>query len=484
MAVNLNAATIKEDSSTSITIQSSVGVDSIYSDREKDIEKSIDDIINKHKALTLKANEISEQNGINYDSVLSVESIMPGLLTRNLPYGGFTHEFSKTNLAISLEAIHAGKVGLILGAITLICGIIYKIVQKVISFFGGNSKNIENTRKNIEETSAKIKEIEEKLDEKIEPIKSEIVVTDHKVEVIKWITENKDVSNLISRVSHLYTGFTGEDISKLGLYEQLVKFLSYKESNKSNNQISKLSNKLPNILFSSEVEHDVNTYIDFYMFIKNNIENLDKDVNNFKINVWNSITGKPIINIKPHVDLLDTIGRVVNTRYQDPAKAMQAMTKQIQTDWLTKHAGPITSEQVTRIKSLVISDGNNPSKITDFIVQLSDNKLTTDLKTLTERIESELTDPDSQFQREKRSMEKILEQNPKERANRLVLMDAHLNKFKEHLDIIKAVTVSLGVFGPKFIEALVQINTILMSYLAYISHFDDLLEMYSNKFKE
>ena len=59
------------------------------------------------------------------------------------------------------------------------------------------------------------------------------------------------------------------------------------------------------------------------MFIKNNVDNLDVDVNLFKQNVFFAINGKPLNNIQPHVDLLNCLGRVLNTRYQKADDALQ-----------------------------------------------------------------------------------------------------------------------------------------------------------------
>jgi hypothetical protein len=89
MAINFDSPNDEVDG-TNITIHAIGDTKSIYENRDTGVEKSVSDLLERHKQLTFRADEITDNNGINYDTVLSVESIVPGLLTRNMPVGGYT----------------------------------------------------------------------------------------------------------------------------------------------------------------------------------------------------------------------------------------------------------------------------------------------------------------------------------------------------------------------------------------------------------
>ena len=110
MAVNLNAATIKEDSSTSITIQSSGGVDSIYSDREKDIEKSIDDITFldifnaiEGKEHFIETTHLVEKTFVEYESLGQIEKMFMAYF--NIAENSYRDQLQKLTLGDAFLAV-------------------------------------------------------------------------------------------------------------------------------------------------------------------------------------------------------------------------------------------------------------------------------------------------------------------------------------------------------------------------------------------
>lgn len=479
MVVNYNEAAIDEDSSVNLTIHSIGDTKSIYSERENEVEKSVTDLLERHKSLTAKANNIFENNTINYDSVLSVESIIPGLLTRNMPPGGFTYEPSKTNLSVSMEAISVGKVTLLGGAIALICGIIYKLVKKIIDFINGNSKNIESTVDNIDTLAKSMKNVEQKAKSKEAKLKNAINNSSERVEISTWVNDNKDVKDLLFRLCRLYKLSSGIDVDPTKPVEAIKAFTDNRTSHKENAQGNLLANKLPAIMFSDDLAGDFKRYFEYYNYLKLNIRKINTQMQALRSNMIRALSGTMTpLKTYDYGDYLTPISALLQMRHSDPVKATAALKQQVTSDWLGKYQGPVRMDHVGAIINLI----NETSLLKQLVTVSNDKILETEIAALMHSTNNDLQNSDSPHQKAIQDLRNSEYCTPQDKVKRIQLSEAYMGIIKENLNIIKTIADTNTIFYGKFIEALRNIEAMVKTYNAYYMHYNMFLDKYDAKF--
>lgn len=479
MAVNFNGPGEQVGGDVNVTIRTFDDTESIYSDRSDDVEKSITDLLTRHKELTERANEIIEKNGICYDSVLSVESIIPGLLTRNMPVGGYSFEPSKTNLAVSMEAIHAGKVGLLAGAIILLCGLIYKMVKKIIDFIKGNGKKIEDTVQHIEEKAKAIKEIEERASEKEAKVKAELTNVDRRVEVANWVSQNNKVKELLIKLCRFYKMNTGIVIDPAKPVDAVMTLVGFKKEHKSNAQGSILAKKLPAIMFSDNLSGDFNNYVEYYSYLKNNIRSVNTELSKIRRNMVYALNGQvnPLTSYD-YTMYLTPLSKLMDRRYSDVVKATADLQVKVKQDWLAHHNGPVQMGHVTNIIELV----TETPLVKNFVALTNDKILEDEISGLLNGVNLDLNNADTPYQKAVDNLRTNPHCSEDEKLKRIRLAESFMGILKDNLAVIKVIAETNSIFYGKFIESLRSIDAIVSTYNAYYVHYNMFLDEYETKF--
>lgn len=480
MAVNINSPMEDVDSVAKLTIHSIGDTKSIYDNRDTGVEKSVTDLLTRHMELTNRANEIIENEGINYDSVLSVESIMPGLLTRNMPVGGFTFETSKTNLHTSMEAISVGKVGLLTGAVVIICTFIYKMVKKIIDFISGNNKSIEETVTKIEEQAEVIKETKAKVDVKENKLRQEIAVQDRRVEIATWVLNTKDVKETLFRVCRAYELSTGIKIDPTKPVEAIQAFVDKKNEHKTNAQGNMLAGKLPPIMFSDDLEGDFKRYFEYYSYLKQNIRSINHQIQDLRSGMVMSLGGtmKPV-KTYDYGEYLTPISNLLQKRHSNPTVATKELKERVTQDWLAPYKGPVTMNHISAIMSMI----QETPALSQLVAITSDKILETEIATLMNQTLYELENSDSPHQKSIQDLRNSPHYLHAEKLQRIQLSEAYMTVIKENLNIIKAIAEANSIFFGKFISTIKSIHAIVNTYNAYYIHYNMLLDKYEERFK-
>lgn len=478
MAINFDSPDEEVDG-VKLTIHSIGDTKSIYENRDTGVEKSVSDLLLRHKALTNQANEIMENDGINYDSVLSVESIIPGLLTRNLPMGGYTFESSKTNLAVSLEAINAGKLTLLTGAVAIICAFIYKIVKKIVDFISGNSKQIEKTMDNIENTSAELALIEKRTEEKEIKLKQEMTNIDKRLEFANWVNDNKDVKETMFRICRAYKSCTGIEINPAKPVEAVKAFIDRRTDHKSNAQGNILASKLPAIMFSDDLDGDIKRYFEYYAYLKNNIRKITEQMQSLRSGMIRALNGnKEQLHAYDYSSYLTPISTLLQKRFSDPLNATKELKEQVTKDWLAPYRGPVKMEHVGNIMHLV----QETPLLKQLVAITSDKILESEIGALMNTVTYDLENSDSPHQKSIQDLRNSTLHSPEEKAVRIRLSESYMNVIKDNLNVIKVIAEANTIFYGKFISAVKAIELIVHQYNAYYIHYNILLDKYDQKF--
>ncbi len=478
MTINFNSPEDEVDG-TNITIHAIGDTKSIYENRDTGVEKSVSDLLERHKQLTFRADEITDNNGINYDTVLSVESIVPGLLTRNMPVGGYTFETSKTNLAISLEAINAGKLALLTGAVVIICGFIYKMVQKIINYITGNGKNVEKTMENIDNMSTQMKELEKTTSQKEIKLKQQLNDSQHRVEFASWVNDNNDVKEIMFRICRAYKTCTGIVVDPAKPVEAIKTFVDKRGEHRSNAQGNILAAKLPAIMFSDDLDGDFKRYFEYYSYLKSNIRKITEQMTDLRGGMVRALSGtKTPMQSYDYSTYLTPISALLQKKFALPLNATKELKEQVTNDWLTPYRGPVKMEHIGNIMHLV----QETPLLKQLVAITSDKILETEIATLMKTVTYDLENSDSPHQKSMQDLRDSQLHSPEEKAIRIRLSEGYMNVIKENLNIIKVIAETNTIFFGKFITSVKSIELIVHQYNAYYIHYNMLLDKYDAKF--
>lgn len=478
MAINFDSPDDEVDG-LNITIHAIGDTKSIYENRDTGVEKSVSDLLERHKQLTFRADEIADNNGINYDAVLSVESIVPGLLTRNMPTGGYSFETSKTNLAISLEAINAGKLTLLTGAVVIICGFIYKMVQKIINWISGNGNSVEKTMENIDNMSAQMKELEKTTSQKENKLKQQLNDAQHRVEFATWVNENKDVKEIMFRICRAYKSCTGITIDPAKPVEAIKTFVDKRGEHKSNAQGNILAAKLPAIMFSDDLDGDFKRYFEYYSYLKSNIRKITEQMTDLRGGMVRALSGsKTPMQGYDYSTYLTPISTLLQKKFSLPLNATKELKEQVTNDWLSPYRGPVKMEHISNIMHLV----QETPLLKQLVAITSDKILESEIATLMKTVTYDLENSDSPHQKSMQDLRDSQLHSPEEKAIRIRLSEGYMNVIKENLNIIKVIAETNAIFFGKFITSVKSIELIVHQYNAYYIHYNMLLDKYDAKF--
>ena len=480
MTINFNSP-VDENGDVKITIHSIGDEKSIYSDRDTGVEKSVTDLLARHKALSDKANEIMDKQAINYDSVLSVEEISPGILLRNMPRGGWDYEPSKTNLAISIEAIHFGKVALLGGAVALICGIIYKVVKKVIDFLTGNGNTIEAATERAGDNAKKVQAQIETTTPKEVRVANSIQQSSNKLAILEWLKKDKQSYNAYVRAITFYEKSTGIKLDTDKIYDSVKSLVGLKGENSTNGNGSILANTLPAIMFSKNIDNELINYFEYYGYIKQNIRKISIQMQDLRTRMMAALGGdKTPPPPYDYSSYLEPLNKLLGKRYNDPSPAIKDLKTKIDDDWVNKYKGKINKTHMANITRIV----SETPHIKNLVSISGDKILETEISAMMGTINYELANSDSPH---KKAIQNLINSNvgtEDEKSQRIKVSEKYLEVIKDNLNIIKVIAETNTLFLGNFISVVKNIDVTFHNYNAFYMHYNEFLDAYEKNIKE
>lgn len=478
MTINFNSPDGDVDG-LSLSIHTHGDTMSIYEDRDTGVQKSVSDLLERHKALSLRATEIMEE-GINYDSVLSVESIMPGLLTRTMPEGGFTFHTSKTNLTYSMEKISMGKVTLLTGAIALVCGLIYKFVKRIVDFFSRNGKDISNTIAKTQELSKSMSEKTKAITEKENSIRAELHTSSQRVAIGEWVMNDKEIRELLFRTCRLYKDATGIVLNPTNPADAINSLMALSNDQRTNSQGNILAKELPPIMFSDDIEGDLIAYHEYYNYIRLNIRTYRRKIDRLRALMIDCLNGtvNPLNNID-YSEYLEPLSKLMRKRYSSPENAIRDMRDQVKSDWLVPYRGPVTHTHVRNIIH-VITETNTMNNLATLA---SDRTLETELMITIESNDWDLKNIDSPYQQAVADLQSNAYISDEDKAKRINLSEKFLVMVKDNLVLLNGIAETNTIFIGKYVSIVRSISRIVNRYYAFYDQYQTLLDAYEAKFK-
>lgn len=128
-AITPDNTMVVDDESTALKLAASLEALCIDMSKFENLPKQVRD---KVSVITASMESIRER-GINQESVLQLNEVLPGVIGSKQPINAFTKDYSNVNLGYALEELSGAKVGIIAAAITGVIALIVKAIQWVIN---------------------------------------------------------------------------------------------------------------------------------------------------------------------------------------------------------------------------------------------------------------------------------------------------------------------------------------------------------------
>ena len=122
-------------------------------DSIEDLEVQLESYDRQLAALLAFQDDI-RANGINKDTVITLEAICPGVITSTVPLERFTYNTSGVNLDVSQESLSKG-LWAVIGAMILALGL---IIIKFVKALFDRSKSVEKSKREYEETASAVRD--------------------------------------------------------------------------------------------------------------------------------------------------------------------------------------------------------------------------------------------------------------------------------------------------------------------------------------
>lgn len=314
-----------------------------------------------------KLSDIQEdivQNGLNYETIVTLESIVPGIFLSNMPIDGFTNELSNQSLSIALERIDVAKVTGVLALITAIIGLIVKLISLVT----GDNKNVTPLdSKKVE----RAKENEVKVSQKVTPnIKKVSDKAKRSKEITQWLLDNK-IGDIIIKHKRL--------VPSLNIDETTAdpnKYFNELLSNKDNFDLNGiLSNNMPNIFYmnTSDLKKALDNYVNLYNGIKKALDSRVDNLNKLMKYFYELRVNPGATFVLDNKELLSLLNAFNGKHFDDENSALAEFSRIIKSHWdLPENAKPnpqmvanVISNDFIKHFNVIINGAENIKSVAD-----------------------------------------------------------------------------------------------------------------------
>lgn len=264
------------------------------------------------------------KNGLNYETIVTLESIVPGIILSDMPIDGFSNEYSNQSLSIAMERIDIAKVTGVLALITAIIGLIVKLISLVTN---DNKQASVPDSKKIEQA----KECEVKVNQKVVPkIKVVSEKTKRSKEITKWLIDNK-IGDIIIKHKRLVPSLNIAETT-----DDPLKYFNALLSNKDNFDLNNiLGNSMPNIFYmsTSDLRKTLDGYVNLYNGLKNAL-NSRVDNLNVMMRYFYELRTNPGATYKlDNRELINLLNKFTGKNYDNEDEALAEFSNLIKSHW-------------------------------------------------------------------------------------------------------------------------------------------------------
>lgn len=195
------------------------------------------------------------ENGVNYDTVVALEEICPGIIMRNFPVEGFSSDLSEQSLQITMERIDGAKLGGIVAAILIIIGGIF-------AFFGKFKSSINKSKNGAPEPQA-LQVLQDRNQNELPAIQEKANITETVIkrnhDAKKWLLDN-GLIDIIQMHSRLAPSLDAEAaVNDIGSY---LKRVGYGDITRSAlfNIDNIVGAAMPNLFYKNDLASELRKY--------------------------------------------------------------------------------------------------------------------------------------------------------------------------------------------------------------------------------
>lgn len=287
-------------------------------------------------------------NGVNYETVVALESICPGIIFNNFPETGFSNDPSQRSLSITMERIDGAKLGGIAAVIALIIAGIIALFKK----FTGNDKDVIGRIKSEDD----LKQLKQHAEKVVPDIQTKAKLTEETIrrntEAKKWLIDHKliDIIQMHGRLSPTLN--VEAAVTDIGSYLKQVGYGDPKR-NVLFNIDNSMGSSLPNIFYKPNLERDFEAYAAFLESFPQVVRKRSDSLNAFS-RTFNEVKyDKPITFERQEDLLINAIAKFTGARgYNSEQEAVEDLRRKIREDWsITDRGTEITMFQLANILS-------------------------------------------------------------------------------------------------------------------------------------
>lgn len=298
-------------------------------------------------------------NGVNYESVVALESIQPGIIMNNFPELGYTKELSKQSFQITMERIDGAKLGGVVAAILVIIASIVALFKK---FTGKTDSAIEKVKDEKD-----FQELEKKTTETIPIIQEKAKLTEEIIkrnaEAERWLLENNivDIIQLHGRLS--------SDINPEEVVKDLTKYLKQVGyGDPTRNVLFNINNiigaHMPNVFYQDNFSIVLGNYASFLEtfppIVRKRLDSISS-LNNAYAQVK---YGKPFEYHRNESIIINGVKQFTGVaNYNSEQEAIDDLRQRIKADWTVEDR----SKDLTRLKLAKVISSDTKSKIINII---------------------------------------------------------------------------------------------------------------------
>lgn len=195
------------------------------------------------------------ENGVNYDTVVALEEICPGIIMRNFPKAGFTSNLSDQSLQITMERIDGAKLGGVVATILVIIGGIFALFSKI-------KASISKSKNNAPEPET-LKDLQTRNEDELPNIQQNAISTEATIrrnhEAKKWLLENGivDIIQMHSRLSPSLNAETA--VNDIASY---LKQVGYGDTSRNTlfNIDNIIGSAMPNLFYKNDLAGELVKY--------------------------------------------------------------------------------------------------------------------------------------------------------------------------------------------------------------------------------
>lgn len=262
-----------------------------------------------------EAEELSERitlEGLSPTLVASIENKFPGLMTNDMPNGGWFGDIGKDNLGVALERMDAKKAGLVAAVVAMVLA----LIRKIYKFFKANitPKDLEKTKTETNKVFEDLKETE--ITEPVQDVAREF--PDKKTNEGLDEKQIEQLSKVVNKARSLLIHFSNTNFNKSSDAEVLnaVNHITNDFVNGVKNAGSTHLNK-PNSVFSKanfdpKVRKLLKERINSFNYIEPEFKKFDREYEDFVVKLKKhmaepDIIQAPTINPYNYADLVSTV---------------------------------------------------------------------------------------------------------------------------------------------------------------------------------